>query len=94
MSKAKRHTHKYHRVTLGTVTVMACALSDCTHYQPAHSTPLLNGKKSICWSCEDEFILDPLAMEMIKPECAKCRVGISSEPPVSEELTELLNEKL
>lgn len=92
MAKAKRHIHKYHKVSLGTVTVMACAFADCTHYQPSHATPLLNGKKSICWGCEEEFILDPLAMDMTRPECPTCRLNIAKEPEVGEDLQKIIAE--
>lgn len=39
---------------------------------PAHMSNMVPGKASICWSCNEEFILDPVNMKMEKPICSEC----------------------
>jgi hypothetical protein len=82
-TKAKRHTHKYHRVNAGYQMLWACALPDCNHHMPLHLTALVEGKASICWKCGEQMILDSDAMKLDKPICIDCR-GIN-------ELNEFLN---
>lgn len=65
---AKRHTHKYHKIN----GVWACALSDCTHYMPKNVALMIVGKSSICWACEQEFILTPNSLETNVPQCDDC----------------------
>lgn len=72
-TKAKRHTHKYYRVTIAGQSVWACALSDCNHYMPKHMENLVPGKGSICWECGEPMILDPNNMGEDKPRCKDCR---------------------
>lgn len=90
-SKNKRHVHKYHKVSLGYTDVWACALPDCTHYIPQYSEPLVNGKRSLCWECGDEFILHPIAMKDRAPNCDNCRLGVK---PAEVEMSEELRKKL
>lgn len=74
--KAKRHTHKYHKISLNGDKVWACALPDCYHYMPAHQTALVLGKRSICWGesqdCEETLILDAGNMTLDRPMCDIC----------------------
>ena len=72
MTKAKRHTHKYHQINLSSQKVWACALPDCNHYMPKHLDETVPGKKSICWKCETEFILNASNMSQRKPVCDGC----------------------
>lgn len=72
-TKAKRHTHKYHKVNLAGQQVWACALPDCNHYMPKHMEQMVHGKATICWSCGADTILSPLNMNDEKPTCAECR---------------------
>lgn len=93
-TKAKRHIHKYHRVDLGYANVYACALPDCPHYMPKHMENTLEGKYSFCWGCDEKFILDKPALELMKPLCVNCRLGtVPTEPdlPMAEALRELLH---
>lgn len=82
---SKNHTHKYHKIQTG---VWACALPDCTHFMPLNVADQVEGKKSICWTCGDEMILDSNNMEDNKPECLSCN-GVEVT-----ELTDFLNQKL
>lgn len=76
---ARKHVHKYHNIQVAYNKVWACALPDCTHYMPKHMEEMVPGKKSICWQCNEPFILDTEAMKEDKPRCIGCRSGISSE---------------
>jgi len=67
----RKHTHKYHIVD----NYWACARSDCNHYMHKSQEKLLHGKKSICWNCESEFMLDPDNMKMVQPICDECRMA-------------------
>jgi hypothetical protein len=71
-TKARRHIHKYYKANLAGVKVWACALPECTHYMPAHMAALVDGKASLCWKCEDRFILNPSNMTEDKPICDEC----------------------
>lgn len=99
MSKGSRkHTHKYHRVDLNFARVWACALPECNHHMPAHYTALVVGKRSYCWQCGKEFLLDGDAMIEDKPRCVECRLGVSLEEidniPVSAALQKYLDRKV
>jgi hypothetical protein len=83
-TKAKRHTHKYHKVDLPFGKVWACALSDCNHYMPNHLEKLMNGKASICWECEEKLILDAGNMSDNQPICRRCKLGIDDIDELSD----------
>jgi len=38
---------------------------------------MVNGKRSICWKCNQEFILDTALMQVDKPKCYDCTPGLS-----------------
>lgn len=90
----KHHTHKYHIINLGKKgnprKVYACARPDCTHFMPEKR--MVVGKKSICWKCLEEFVLD---VEVIikhpraKPTCFNCRTGIKIKPEEKVEIEKL-----
>lgn len=71
---ARKHTHKYHKVAFGDGKVWSCALGStgCTHYLPPHLSHLVLGRKSICCSCGDEFIIGPVNIEQDEPMCNEC----------------------
>lgn len=85
MARAK-HVHKYHKVTLQFAQVWACGLPDCNHYMPHNLTPLVVGRKSICWHCNTEFVLDDENMKNDKPICMKCD---GSSKPISDFLEQM-----
>ena len=78
---AKRHTHKYHRIPFGSGKVWACALmnQNCTHHIPNYMESTIIGRKSICWECDSDFILDENAILHDKPLCGDCRGLIKIE---------------
>ena len=71
-TKAKRHTHKYYKTTLGHVNVWACGLGDCNHYMPPHLSGMVAGKDTLCWKCNEVTTLDSRTMRMDKPLCIEC----------------------
>lgn len=83
MSRARRHPHKYRKARLTFGTVWACALPDCNHYMPQHMSELVSGKRSVCWNCDEVFIMNPLSMKDDFPRCDSCREG-SVETTTSE----------
>lgn len=72
-SKAKRHTHKYHKVKIASDKVWACALPHCNHHMPKHMENLVVGKATLCWNCDEEFTLNVANMRDDKPQCDDCR---------------------
>lgn len=71
-NKARRHTHKYHQVIISGSPLWACALPDCNHYMPLNMTPMVVGKASICWQCNEPMILDKENMKLEQPICVNC----------------------
>jgi hypothetical protein len=63
---------------------------------PPHYAALLNGKYSICWQCGGRMILHPGNLEMDRPICDKCRLGISDEEelPLTDRMKEFLEKKV
>ncbi len=82
--KAKRHVHKYRKVSTGFGLVWACALPDCSHYMPQVMTELISGKFSICWGCRETFVLTPENMKDDFPRCDDCKGGNAVTEALSE----------
>lgn len=88
-TKAKRHVHKYQRITFTFGSkVWACRLPDCNHYMPRHLEATVEGKATICWQCGNDFVLDRDAMLEDSPRCPKCRgiAEIEQEIPLTDEM--------
>lgn len=90
-TKAKRHVHKYHKISVRFADLWACGSPLCSHYIPEHQSELVNGKASICWGCGEMFILNPTNMKNRKPQCDDCALGLNSLPEPS--LKDALDEK-
>ena len=69
---AKKHIHKYHRITLGYGKVWSCAIPECNHFMPRNMSARVIGKASICWNCGEQFVLDEHNMKDDRPVCIKC----------------------
>ena len=67
----KKHTHKYRRSALGTKRwkIYKCVLPGCTYYIDAK---LIENRISICWRCNDPFVIDKRLSELAKPHCHDC----------------------
>lgn len=76
------HIHKYRRVKIGKkrdYTVYKCALN-CSHY----ITPdLIRDRKSICWACGKEFVIQVKHTRQVRPTC-----GCKQQTPKSKEETD------
>ncbi len=71
-STSKKHVHKYHKVN----NIWTCALPDCSHFMPKNAEDFVLGKYSLCWECNDRFILNSENMKNEQPICEKCKLGI------------------
>ena len=65
---SKRHPHKYMKIR----GIWYCALPDCTHFMPRNMELGVMGKKSVCWNCGEEFIMDERSIKMEQPICYDC----------------------
>lgn len=84
MAKTGRlnHTHLYERNEAG---IWRCANRDgCTHHIPSNMAPAPMNRKSICWSCDSEFILTPDLMDINRPVCGNCRTTYVRVVPAQE----------
>ena len=90
-TKAKRHTHKYHRMNINGNMQWKCALPDCTHVMPRHLTDTIIGKYSICWNCGDNrMIMSDENMNRDEPICYNCSHGIKPEVTKEVDLADVL----
>lgn len=78
-SKNRKHVHKYRKVEISGDMIWACGAPECQHHMPHHMRNLIPGKKSICWSCGNEMILDERAMKLDMPICVECALGEANE---------------
>ncbi len=42
------------------------------------------GKKSICWRCGEEFILNEYSLRLVKPHCSKCHKPKGNDIPLND----------
>lgn len=72
MAKAtvQKHVHKLKRIKFKSGNAsFFCVLPDCTFkVNPA----LALGKRSECWRCGEEFLLNEYSIRLAKPHCEKC----------------------
>lgn len=86
------HIHKYERGFLDKEKkekIFQCRLENCSHW--LRSMFILN-KKSICWKCGNEFLIDKYSSQMRRPKCG-CgtkREVIGKIANVSEDMNDLL----
>lgn len=79
------HIHRYILRNLGTKNEpkkkYCCSFPDCTKI--IHSKSLIIGKLTICWSCNESFILgnDQVRLNVVKPKCKDCRAKKVSNLP-------------
>jgi len=67
----QKHTHKLRRHIYKTgATIFFCCLPDC-HFKI--DAALAIGKKTLCFLCGSEFILDEYTYKLMKPSCNNCR---------------------
>lgn len=74
----QKHIHKYHLVAMKFRSLWCCGLPTCSHHMPPDLVETLPGKASICWECNEPFILDDVNMKDAQPRCANCNPTIKS----------------
>ena len=69
-SAVQKHIHKVKRLRFKSGNHMYfCTLPDCYFkVNPA----LFLGKKTICWRCGEEFIMNEYSLRLARPHCEKC----------------------
>lgn len=87
------HVHKYYRTELGKTRVVRkdgkrylekkpgypvfkCALPGCPHFI---ARELAIGRKSVCWKCNGEMVLNMENTTLKKPTHKECRRGYEEE---------------
>lgn len=104
MTEKQKHIHKFKRLKYKSGNeIFFCALPDCNK----KSNPaLLLGKRSICWRCGSEFIMNDYALRLAKPHCEGCHkpkkeelntdrevlVDIPTELSLSERLSQTIQQ--
>lgn len=84
------HTHKYKRIEnkkTGT-TIYRCDLINCTHYV---TESLAWHRLTICFKCNQEFVLTKRKITQMKPKCLNCS-GRKKENTEVDKLMELIPE--
>lgn len=84
MPKKQDHIHKFKRLKYKTGnTIFFCALPDCNQKM---NISLALGKRSLCWRCNEPFIMTEYSLRLAKPHCENChkpKNGILIEEPVA-----------
>lgn len=62
---------------------------------PEHYASLMNGKRSICWQCNEPMILTPLNLKMERPICDSCALGLgdTEEPMMTDKMRAFVERK-
>jgi len=84
-----KHIHKYRRINIASkgkekYNVFKCMEPDCNHYLPQEN--LIIGRKSICFSCGNSFIVK--TKNFAKAVCEDCK-GHSLESKVEDILKDI-----
>lgn len=72
---ALKHLHTYQQVK-DRPNILRCIHPDCTHYAPK---TLLAGKRALCPSCGNAFILTSQWLRLETPHCGDCTCKSRSE---------------
>ena len=89
----EKHIHKFRRLKYKSGnSIFFCALPDCNQ---KINISLALGKRSICWRCEEPFIMSEYSLRLAKPHCSNCHktkkeIGWIHEPTEVEK--EAVNE--
>lgn len=79
----QKHVHRLKKVKFksGNATLF-CTLPDCSY---KINPSLALGKRSICWRCGDEFILNEYSLRLTKPHCESCHKSKGSDKELSNQ---------
>lgn len=61
--------------------VFFCTMPDC---QKKMNPALCLGKRSICWRCGEEFILNEYSLRLAKPHCENCHKPKNQKNEIEE----------
>ena len=69
--KAHPGPHKYKRVKWGDkgTEVYRCLLTNCPHYLHLQ---FIEGRLTLCWSCEKPCYMNKVRITKVKPVCDEC----------------------
>lgn len=77
------HIHKLKRLRYKSGNaIFFCVLPDCKFKA---SIPLSLGKRSTCWRCGNEFIMNDYSLRLAKPHCEACHQSKDSKAEFKEE---------
>lgn len=65
----EKHIHKLKRIKYRSGNTSFFCVLDCSFKT---STALALGKKSICWRCNEVFIMNEYSLRLSKPHCENC----------------------
>jgi formylmethanofuran dehydrogenase subunit E len=90
-SGVKKHVHKYMR--FGPTPAMSYyiwkCVDGCAHFIHEKQEFYVVGRKSICWGCGEEFVMDEDAMKEEMPRCVTCR-----NPELNFDVDDLIRKRL
>jgi hypothetical protein len=89
MTKTK-HIHKYVRDKFPNGRrIYKCVLPSCHHYLLEQ---FIEGKESICWRCDEIFVITKTLADLKRPHCKKCTKGKNKE--TTESVTDFVSQFL
>lgn len=65
-----------HKLILIDKKTWRCTLPGCNFFVHLGLAHVLVGKVGICWKCNEQYIIDHVALESEMPECPSCRSGV------------------
>jgi hypothetical protein len=102
MKQSEKHIHKLKKINYKSGNkVFFCTLPDCNF---KISVPLSLGKRSLCWRCGIDFIMNEYSLRLAKPHCDSCHrpkdikidekkiILTKVELSLSERLSQTINE--
>lgn len=80
--------HKYMQIEWGKnkTLVYRCMLKDCPHYLHVE---MMRNRTSLCWKCNEPFLVTHDKLRRIKPKCDKCQ---HKNDPILSRLDDLLKD--
>ena len=72
----KTHVHKYLRSKLGKLIIFKCMIPGCAHYIRKE---LAENRFSLCWRCNEIFVMTKVQLLLKKPHCLTCTKGKNTD---------------
>ena len=83
MTQTQKHVHKLKKINYRSGNSVFFCVLDCGF---KISVALALGKKSICWRCGEEFIMNEYSLRLTKPHCSGCHKSKLEKLDVSREV--------